>query len=78
MLRKLNKNGGRVPVTRINLNTMETFNKVLLFLEKYNNDPRALSELIEQLAIECNDEQIETALKNANDFLDMLNKIKNN
>jgi len=57
---------------------METFNRVLLFLEKYHNDPRALSELIEQLAIECNDEHIETALKNANDFLDMLNKIKNN
>ena len=57
---------------------METFNKVLLFLEKYHNDPRALSGLIEQLAIECKDEQIEIALKNANDFLDMLNKIKNN
>lgn len=57
---------------------METFNKVLLFIEQYHNDPRALTELIEQLAIECNDEQIETALSNANDFLDMLNKIKNN
>lgn len=57
---------------------METFNKVLLFIERHHNDPRALTELIEQLAIECNDEQIETALSNANDFLDMLNKIKNN
>lgn len=57
---------------------METFNKVLLFIEKHHNDPRALTELIEQLAIECEAEQIEIALKNTNDFLDMLNKIKNN
>lgn len=57
---------------------METFKKVLLFIERHHNDPRALTELIEQLAIECKDEQIEIALKNANDFLDMLNKIQNN
>lgn len=57
---------------------METFNKVLLFIEQYHNDPRALTELIEQLAVECDDQQIEIALKNTNDFLDMLNKIKNN
>lgn len=57
---------------------METFNRVLLFIEKHHNDPRALTELIEQLAIECDDAQIETALENTNDFLDMLNKIKNN
>ena len=57
---------------------METFNKVLLFIKEYQNDPSALRELIEQLAIECKDEHIEIALKNANDFLDMLKQIKNN
>lgn len=57
---------------------MKTFDKILVFIEKHHNDPRALTELIEQLAIECDDQQIEIALKNTNDFLEMLNKIKNN
>jgi hypothetical protein len=53
---------------------METFNKALDFIKKQENNPTALTCLIERLLVAASDKQIATALQETEDFLTLLNK----
>lgn len=53
---------------------METFTKALDFIKKQENNPTALTCLIERLLVQASDKQIATALQETQDFLTLLNK----
>lgn len=53
---------------------METFTKALDFIKKQENNPTALTCLIERLLVQASDKQIETALQETQDFLTLLKK----
>lgn len=53
---------------------METFTKALDFIKKQENNPTALTCLIERLLVEASDKQIETALQETEYFLTLLKK----
>jgi hypothetical protein len=53
---------------------METFTKALDFIKQQENNPTALTCLIERLLVEASDKQIATALQETEYFLMNLNK----
>jgi hypothetical protein len=55
-------------------NAMETFKKALDFIKQQENNPTALTCLIERLLVEASDKQIATALQETEYFLMNLNK----
>lgn len=53
---------------------MKTFNEALNFIKEQENNPTALTCLIERLLVQASDKQIETALQETQDFLTLLKK----
>lgn len=53
---------------------MKTFNEALKFIKEQENNPTALTCLIERLLVQASDKQIETALQETQDFLTLLKK----
>lgn len=53
---------------------MKTFNEALDFIKEQENNPTALTCLIERLLVQASDKQIATALQETQDFLTLLKK----
>lgn len=62
----------RIRNAQLNKNAMETFTKALDFIKKQENNPTALTCLIERLLVQASDKQIATALQETQDFLTLL------